>query len=91
MLINGNIELLFLILTRFIFNFQNHIYEWCMDHRIHHKYTDTNSDPHNAKRGFFFSHIGWLVVRRHPDYYDKCQKINMADLESDPIVMIQKK
>lgn len=62
-----------------------------MDHRIHHKYTDTNSDPHNAKRGFFFSHIGWLVVRRHPDYYDKCLKIDMSDLKSDSIVMFQKK
>ncbi|KAE9544446.1 hypothetical protein AGLY_001625 [Aphis glycines] len=68
----------------------NHIYEWCMDHRIHHKYTDTNSDPHNAKRGFFFSHVGWLVVRRHPDYYDKCLKIDMSDLKKDSIVMFQK-
>jgi len=61
-----------------------------MDHRIHHKYTDTNSDPHNAKRGFFFSHIGGLVVHRHPDYYDKCKEIDMDDLKKDPIVMYQK-
>ncbi|XP_050532919.1 acyl-CoA Delta-9 desaturase-like [Daktulosphaira vitifoliae] len=70
--------------------FENHIYEWCMDHRIHHKYTDTNSDPHNAKRGFFFSHVGWLVVKRHPDYYEKCKIIDMSDLQKDPIVMFQK-
>jgi len=81
----------FILMLMSTMAFENHIYEWCMDHRIHHKYTDTNSDPHNAKRGFFFSHIGWLVVRRHPDYYDKCQKINMTDLQNDSIVMIQKK
>lgn len=33
--------------------FQNHIYEWCRDHRVHHKFTDTDADPHNAKRGTF--------------------------------------
>ena len=31
--------------------FQNHIYEWVRDHRVHHKFTDTNADPHNARRG----------------------------------------
>lgn len=31
--------------------FQNHIYEWVRDHRVHHKFTDTDADPHNAKRG----------------------------------------
>nr|BAH72790.1 ACYPI009290 [Acyrthosiphon pisum] len=81
----------FILMLMSTIAFENHIYEWCMDHRIHHKYTDTNSDPHNAKRGFFFSHIGWLVVRRHPDYYDKCLKIDMSDLKNDPIVMFQKK
>ncbi|KAJ8915200.1 hypothetical protein NQ315_015423 [Exocentrus adspersus] len=30
---------------------QNHIYEWVRDHRVHHKFTDTDADPHNAKRG----------------------------------------
>lgn len=31
--------------------FQNHIYEWVRDHRAHHKFTDTDADPHNASRG----------------------------------------
>lgn len=31
--------------------FQNHIYEWVRDHRVHHKFTDTDADPHNARRG----------------------------------------
>ncbi|KAH9390454.1 hypothetical protein TYRP_023032, partial [Tyrophagus putrescentiae] len=36
---------------------QNDIYEWCRDHRAHHKFVDTDADPHNSSRGFFFSHV----------------------------------
>lgn len=34
---------------------QNTIYTWSRDHRVHHKYSDTNGDPHNTRRGFFFA------------------------------------
>ncbi|XP_018058472.1 PREDICTED: acyl-CoA desaturase-like [Atta colombica] len=47
--------------------FQDTIYQWARDHRVHHKFTDTDADPYNARRGFFFSHIGWLLIRKHPD------------------------
>lgn len=71
--------------------FQNHIYEWVRDHRVHHKFTETDADPHNAKRGFFFSHMGWLMVRKHKDVFEKGATVDMSDLEKDPIVMFQKK
>ncbi|XP_026673615.1 acyl-CoA Delta(11) desaturase-like [Ceratina calcarata] len=71
--------------------FQNHIYEWVRDHRVHHKFTDTDADPHNAKRGFFFSHMGWLLVRKHPDVMNKGKTVDMSDLENDPIVVWQKR
>lgn len=71
--------------------FQNHIHEWVRDHRVHHKYSDTNADPHNSTRGFFFSHIGWLMVRKHPDVSRKGRAVRMDDLEADPVVMWQKK
>lgn len=70
---------------------QNDIYEWARDHRGHHKYSETNADPHNAKRGFFFSHIGWLLVRKHPEVIEKGQKLQLADLEADEVVMFQKR
>uniref|UniRef100_U5EY18 Putative fatty acid desaturase n=1 Tax=Corethrella appendiculata TaxID=1370023 RepID=U5EY18_9DIPT len=81
---------LFLMLCQTL-AFQNSIYEWVRDHRVHHKFTDTNADPHNAKRGFFFSHIGWLMLRKHPDVKNKGSTIDMTDLESDAFVMFQKK
>ncbi|KOB74485.1 Fatty-acyl-CoA desaturase [Operophtera brumata] len=34
---------------------------WIRDHILHHKYTDTDADPHNSTRGFFFSHIVPLI------------------------------
>lgn len=71
--------------------FQNHIYEWVRDHRVHHKFSETDADPHNAKRGFFFSHIGWLMLRKHNDVFVKGAAVDMSDLEKDPIVMFQKR
>ncbi|XP_029160965.1 (11Z)-hexadec-11-enoyl-CoA conjugase-like [Nylanderia fulva] len=71
--------------------FQNHIYEWVRDHRVHHKFTDTDADPHNAQRGFFFSHMGWLLIRKHPDVISKGATIDMSDLEKDPVVVWQRR
>ncbi|XP_019635220.1 PREDICTED: acyl-CoA desaturase-like [Branchiostoma belcheri] len=71
--------------------FQNHIHEWSRDHRCHHKYSETNGDPHNASRGFFFSHCGWLLVRKHPDVIAKGKQIDLSDLAADPVVRFQKR
>lgn len=69
--------------------FQNSIFEWSRDHRAHHKFSETDADPHNARRGFFFSHIGWLLVRKHPDVKEKGKLIDLSDLKADPVVVIQ--
>lgn len=62
-----------------------------MDHRVHHKYSETDADPHNAKRGFLFSHVGWLVLTPHPHVVAKREAVDMSDLEADPILRWQKK
>ncbi|XP_053164084.1 stearoyl-CoA desaturase [Hemicordylus capensis] len=71
--------------------FQNDIYEWTRDHRAHHKFSETDADPHNASRGFFFSHIGWLMVRKHPDVIEKGRKLDLSDLKADKVVMFQRR
>ena len=38
------------------------MYKWCVDHRLHHKYSDTDADPHNALRGTLFSHVNLLEL-----------------------------
>ncbi|XP_017344931.1 stearoyl-CoA desaturase 5 [Ictalurus punctatus] len=71
--------------------FQNNIFEWSRDHRSHHKYSETDADPHNAKRGFFFSHIGWLLVYKHKDVIEKGKRLDLSDLLADPVVVFQRK
>lgn len=68
---------------------ENSIYTWTRDHRTHHKFSETHGDPHNAKRGFFFSHMGWLCVRKHPAVTKAGRTISMTDLEADPLIMTQ--
>ena len=29
---------------------QDDLFTWCRDHRAHHKYSDTDADPHNSTR-----------------------------------------
>lgn len=64
---------------------------WARDHRVHHKYSDTMADPYSAGRGFFFAHIGWLAVRKHPEVIEKGKRIDISDLEAEPILRFQKK
>jgi len=68
---------------------ENSIYVWSRDHRVHHKCSETVGDPHNANNGFFFAHMGWLMVRKHPAVMRAGQKIDLSDLEADPVVMFQ--
>jgi sn-1 stearoyl-lipid 9-desaturase len=35
--------------------------EWVGQHRIHHKYSDTPADPHDSNKGFWWSHMGWML------------------------------
>lgn len=70
---------------------QTAIYDWCRDHRVHHKFSETNADPHNSKRGFFFSHMGWLFFKKHPDVINKGRTVDMSDLLADPVVCFQRK
>ncbi len=63
---------------------------WSSDHRIHHRHVDDNDvDPYSAKRGFWFSHLGWMLREYHPDRYGDYS--NCRDLQKDKIVMWQHK
>ena len=34
--------------------------KWIANHRLHHKASDTDGDPHNASKGFWWAHFGWM-------------------------------
>ncbi|XP_065215077.1 acyl-CoA Delta-9 desaturase-like [Planococcus citri] len=70
---------------------QYSILYWVRDHRIHHKFSETNADPVNSSRGFWFSHIGWLTMKRHPAVLQKGKSIDMSDVISDPVVEFSEK
>jgi sn-1 stearoyl-lipid 9-desaturase len=57
--------------------------EWVGIHRLHHKYSDTLEDPHNANQGFWWSHMRWLTVSPPPDALEKIRKVT-GDLNGDP-------
>ena len=48
---------------------QGEVFNWVGLHRIHHKYSDTESDPQNSNRGIWWSHIGWMLheIPAHKD------------------------
>jgi len=81
---------IFLMLANSMAN-QGSIYHWCRDHRVHHKHSETDADPHNATNGFFFAHMGWLFVKKHPKVVEAGKKLDFSDLISDPVVMFQKR
>ena len=35
---------------------------WVAVHRRHHQYADEPDDPHSPLAGFFWGHMGWLLV-----------------------------
>lgn len=41
---------------------QGHVADWVAHHREHHNHSDTPKDPHDATRGFWFSHLGWMLL-----------------------------
>lgn len=69
---------------------QNSILHWSSDHRVHHKHVDVNEkDPYSAKKGFWFSHIGWMLREYQAEIYSDYS--NCKDLQRDSVVMWQHK
>ena len=68
---------------------QGSIVHWVRDHRVHHRYSETAADPHDATRGLFFSHIGWLLVRKRPEVIAAGNKVDMSDVLADPVVQFE--
>ena len=66
---------------------QSSALNWSADHRAHHRYIDDpERDPYCARRGFWFSHIGWML-RHYPS--GKADWSCVRDLQREPLVMWQ--
>ena len=64
--------------------FEQSALAWSSQHRSHHQYVDTDADPYNIKKGFFWAHMGWLIHGRHEFFYD-----NVDDMIQSKMVMHQ--
>ncbi|CAG8500050.1 14640_t:CDS:2 [Racocetra fulgida] len=51
-------------------------------------WTDTELDPYNAHRGFFYSHLGWMLLKQNPY---RIGRADISDLSADPLIMFQGK
>jgi stearoyl-CoA desaturase (delta-9 desaturase) len=66
---------------------QNSAWVWCSGHRRHHlNVDDEDLDPYSARRGFWFSHIGWMV-REYPSGVENFN--NIPDLRRDRMLAFQ--
>src|SRR3984957_20182545 len=66
---------------------QNSALNWAAAHRVHHRFIDDPArDPFCARRGFWFSHIGWML-RSYPSGEPDFSTVR--DLQRDPMVMWQ--
>ena len=71
------------------FAVQGSAFDWVSGHRTHHRHVDDRlEDPYSAKRGFFFSHMGWML-RNYPS--GKFDYKNIPDLTKDRTLQIQHK
>lgn len=72
------------------FALQNSALHWASDHRVHHRHVDDNDkDPYSAGRGFWYSHIGWMLRDYQANSY--ADYSNVKDLQKNRIVMWQHK
>lgn len=58
--------------------------DWSSRHRDHHRYVDTERDPYNIKKGFFYAHMGWLLFWKHP-----LDLSNAKDLQQSRLILHQ--
>ncbi|EDK42414.1 acyl-CoA desaturase 1 [Lodderomyces elongisporus NRRL YB-4239] len=59
---------------------------WGHSHRVHHRYTDTPRDPYDARRGFWYSHMGWMLMKANPK---NRARADISDLTADWVVRFQ--
>ncbi len=56
---------------QFVFGFmaeataQKGVLWWASNHRHHHRYSDTDLDLHSPRKGFWWSHVGWILADKY--------------------------
>lgn len=64
---------------------QGSCYWWSRTHRSHHRYTDTDLDPYDSKRGLLWTHIGWMIYKSDL----RSGPADASDLKKDSVIQFQ--
>ena len=67
-----------------LFSLQETPGKWVSTHRRHHNHSDEPDDPHSPTSGFFWSHMGWLLVERNGVAEFHADRKFSADILDDP-------
>lgn len=67
--------------------FQNSVLKWAADHRLHHNKVDSEEDPYAIQEGFFYAHMGWVILKKNSDIKEKYAR----DFLNDKMIMWQHK
>lgn len=62
--------------------------QWVGLHRLHHLYSDQDLDPHNSNRGFWWSHMGWMLF--HQPINEEVPRYT-KDIGDDPVYQFLQK
>ena len=57
--------------------------KWVATHRIHHKFVETERDPHSTRPGFWWAQIGWVLFGTAQDHDEATLKKYVPDLMKD--------
>ncbi len=56
---------------------------WVATHRIHHKYSDKEGDPHSPRDGKWWAHMGWVLVGKSMHHDTSTLARYVPDLAKD--------
>jgi len=57
--------------------------KWVATHRIHHRFTETEKDPHSTRPGFWWAQAGWLISGTAQDHDEETLNKYVPDLMRD--------
>lgn len=67
---------------------QGGVIDWVGQHRQHHLHSDQDQDPHDSNRGFWWSHMGWMLYHIPSDTEISRYTKDIAD---DPVYQFLEK
>lgn len=62
---------------------------WAKSHRTHHRNEESNGDPHNIKKGFYYAHMGWLIHGCDKEEKREISKTDIDDLKKNDLLVFQ--